>query len=113
LDYENAFDGVRSLWLFRILHERNILNPLLTAIINIYDNNEIKIKVDATLIETIKISKGDQQGQLYLTYVYIILLQNGKTRRLGMKISRNKNSFVCEQPSSSGGFRRCTTNFYT
>jgi hypothetical protein len=58
LDYENAFDEVRSLWLFRILHKINIPNTLLTAVIKLYDNSKIKIKVDVTLAQPIKVSTG-------------------------------------------------------
>jgi len=41
-----------------MLHEINIPNPLLTAVIKLHDNSKIKIKVDVTLVQSIKISKG-------------------------------------------------------
>jgi hypothetical protein len=34
-----------------ILQDRNILNPVLTAIIKIYENNEIKMKLGHTLTQ--------------------------------------------------------------
>jgi hypothetical protein len=61
-DYEKAFDEVRRPLLFSILQERYIPNPLLTAIIKIYENIEIKIKLDVTLTQPIKINTGVQQG---------------------------------------------------
>jgi len=53
--------------------------------IKIYDNSEIKIKLDATTTQQIKMNKGVRKGcpfhRLYLKYTYIILLQTGKLRR--------------------------------
>ena len=46
--YEMAFDEVRRPLLFSILQERNILNLLLTAVIKIYEDNKMKIKLDDT-----------------------------------------------------------------
>jgi len=43
-----AFDEVRRPLLFSILQERNILNLLLTAVIKIYEDNKMKIKLDDT-----------------------------------------------------------------
>ena len=122
LGYENAFDEVRSLWLFRMLHEINIPNPLLTAIIKLYDNNEIKIKVDVTLAQPIKISKGVRQGCALLPTLFNICIhinqiiaewKDEEIRHQNFKKQRHQDNFVHRQPSSSGGFRRCTTNFYT
>jgi hypothetical protein len=90
LDYENAFDEVRSLRLFRILHKINIPNPLAIAIINIYDNNEIKIKVGATLIQTIKISRGDQQSCPLLPTLFNICINEIITEWKDEEI-RNEN----------------------
>ena len=75
LDYENAFDEVRRTLLFSILKEINIHNQLVTTIIKIYDNNEIRIKVDTTLTPPIIINKGVRQGcSLSLTLLTLILL---------------------------------------
>jgi Reverse transcriptase (RNA-dependent DNA polymerase). len=54
--YEEAFDEVRRLLLFSILQERYILNLLHTAVIKIHEDNRIKIKLDDTLTQTIKIN---------------------------------------------------------
>jgi hypothetical protein len=78
------------LWLFRILHERNIHNPLPIAIINIYDNNEIKIKVVAILIKTITISKGVQQGCHLLPALFNICINHIITEWKDEKI-KNEN----------------------
>jgi hypothetical protein len=53
-----AFDEVRRLMLFGIVQERNIPHPFLTAIIKIHANNKIKIKLDTTLTQPIKVNKG-------------------------------------------------------
>jgi hypothetical protein len=58
LDYEKAFDEVRRQQLFRILQDRNTPNPFLTAIIKICKNKEIKIKLAATLTQSIETNKG-------------------------------------------------------
>jgi hypothetical protein len=85
LYYENVFDEVRRRLLFSILRNRNNPKPSLENIIKIYDNREIKIKLDAISTQPIKMNKGVRQGcpfhRLYLTYTYIILLQTGKLRR--------------------------------
>jgi hypothetical protein len=44
LDYEKSFDQVNRLKLFNILQKRNMPDPLFTAILIIYEHNEIRIK---------------------------------------------------------------------
>jgi hypothetical protein len=46
LDYEKALDEVKMQLLFGILKERNIINSLFTAIMKVYENNGIKIRID-------------------------------------------------------------------
>jgi len=48
---KKAVDEVWRPLIYCILQDRNILNPLLTAIIKIFENNEIKMKLDHTLTQ--------------------------------------------------------------
>jgi len=73
-------DEVRRPLLFSILQDRNI-QPFLTAVTKVYENKEIKIKLDATLTQPIKINNAVRQGCLFrrlcLTNIsHTILLQN-------------------------------------
>jgi hypothetical protein len=51
LYYERAFDDLWRQLLFSILQDTNIANPLLTAIIKMYVNSEINIKLDPALTQ--------------------------------------------------------------
>jgi hypothetical protein len=43
LDYEKAFDPVNRPKLFNILHKRHFPDPLASALVNMYKDNEIKV----------------------------------------------------------------------
>jgi hypothetical protein len=85
LDYEKSLDEVRRELLFSILQDRNIPKPLLTAVIKIYDTNEIKMKLDDKLTQPTKLIKDFGRAatfhRLYSTYIKFRLLQTGKKRR--------------------------------
>jgi hypothetical protein len=46
LDYVKAFDELWRSLLFSILEDKNNPNPLVTAGVKIFENNEIKLKLD-------------------------------------------------------------------
>jgi hypothetical protein len=56
-------DEVTEKLLFGIVQDRNIPDQLLTAVIKIYENNEINMKLDATLTQPVKINKGFRKGR--------------------------------------------------
>ena len=119
-DYEKAFDEVRRPLLFSILQERYIPNPLLTAIIKIYENIEIKIKLDVTLTQPIKINTGIQQGclltpSLFNIYINQIITGWNEEEMKGIKISKKKKleTCICRWSGYNDRFRRCTASFYT
>jgi hypothetical protein len=62
LDYEKAFGSVLRATLFDILRNKNIPNRLLKAVVDIYDNNRIRIKFNSILSEYIPINQGVCQG---------------------------------------------------
>jgi hypothetical protein len=62
LEYEMAFDQVNRLKSFNILQKRNIPDPLFTAILKIYEHNEIRIKLNSKLSKSLAINRGVRQG---------------------------------------------------
>jgi hypothetical protein len=78
LDYQKAFDQVSRLKLFNILQNRNITDPLFTAILKIYEHNEIRIKLNSKLSKSLAINRGVRQGcplspTLFNIYIYIYI----------------------------------------
>ena len=62
IDYEKAFYNIERQILFNILKVRHILDILLKAIVNIYIQNKIMIKINNKLPKLIEINKGVGQG---------------------------------------------------
>lgn len=96
LDYEKAFDEVRRPLLFNILKNKHVPNPLFAAITRIYENNDIKVKLDSKLTKPISINKGVRQGcplspTLFNIYINEIISEWKLEDIKGIKILRNKN----------------------
>jgi hypothetical protein len=62
LDCEKASDQVNRLKLYNISHKRNIPDPLLPALVKIYEHNEIQIRLDNKMIQSAELNRGVQQG---------------------------------------------------
>jgi hypothetical protein len=95
LDYEKAFDQVNRPTLFNILHKKNIADPLLSALDKIYEHNEIKIKLDNKMTQSVEINRGVHQGcplspTLFNTYINKILPEWNTNNIGGIQLTRNK-----------------------
>ena len=62
LGYEKAFGEVRRPVLLSIVQQRNIPNSLLTTVIKVNENNELKAKLNATVTQPIIIDKRFSQN---------------------------------------------------
>jgi hypothetical protein len=60
-DYKKAFDQVSRPTLFNILHKRNMPDPLLQALIKIYEHNEIR-RLENRMTQSIEINRAVCQG---------------------------------------------------
>jgi hypothetical protein len=68
LDFEKAFDMVKRSLLFKILQEKNIPNLLLQNIMEIYKNNEIKVKLNSKVTDTKQINRVVKTGMPSVPY---------------------------------------------
>jgi hypothetical protein len=94
LDFEKDFDTVKRSLLFKILQEKNIPNLLLQNIIEIYKNNEIKVKLNSKITDTKQINRGVRQGcplppTLFNIYMNEIIIQWNKIYNKGIRIQNN------------------------
>jgi len=62
IDYKKAFDNIQRQSLFNILKSRHIPDTLLKAIVDIYTQNQILIKLNNKLSKPVDFNKGVRQG---------------------------------------------------
>ena len=60
VDYKKTFDNIQRQILFNILKSRHIPDTLLKAIVDIYTQNQILIKLNNKLSKLVDINKGVQ-----------------------------------------------------
>jgi hypothetical protein len=99
LYFEKAFDMVKRPLLFKILQEKIIPNLLLQNIMEIYKNNEIKVKLNSKITDTKQIKRGVRQGcplsrTLFIKNMNEINIQWNKIYNKGIRIQNNKIKYT-------------------
>ena len=113
-DYEKAFDNIQRHILLNILKVRRIPDTLLKAIVDIYTQNKILIKINNKLSKPVEINKGVRQGcplspTLFNIYLDDIITKWLKQDITGIKLSKKTNCRRCNLqacPSHNSRHRR-------
>ena len=93
IDYEKAFDNIQRQILFNILKFRHIPDTLLKAIMDIYTQNKILIKINNKLSKPVEINKGVRQGCPLSPTLFSIRRHNNQMTKkdiTGTKLSKNQ-----------------------
>jgi hypothetical protein len=95
-DCEKAFDNIHRQILFHILKSRQIPDPLLKAIVDIYTQNKIMIKFNNKTSKLAEMKKAVRQGcplspTLFNIYLDEIITKWQKQDITGIKLSKNQH----------------------
>jgi hypothetical protein len=74
VDFSNAFDSVRWVWIRAVLLYYNVPPSLVDAIMSLYHGASTKVKYDDVFTDFIPLSTGVLQGDTLAPYLFVIVL---------------------------------------